>query len=138
VGQQTDLDKLVLRIWTDGSVAPGEALTMAVEILRSQLAVFGGEVAAMPTVEEKVPVTVIAPRASEEAAPAEPEGVQMNLDGLELSSRVLHSLQEEGIDSINALLALSERDLKKVGGIGEKSLEEITDQLSSRGLKLKE
>ena len=107
VGQQTDLDKLVLRIWTDGSVAPGEALTMAVEILRSQLAVFGGEVAAMPTVEEKVPVTVIAPRAAqEETAPAEPEGVQMNLDGLELSSRVLHSLQEEGIDSINALLAL--------------------------------
>ena len=139
VGQQTDLDKLVLRIWTDGSVAPGEALTMAVEILRSQLAVFGGEVAAMPTVEEKVPVTVIAPRAAqEETAPAEPEGVQMNLDGLELSSRVLHSLQEEGIDSINALLALSERDLKKVGGIGEKSLEEITDQLTARGLKLKE
>ncbi len=138
VGQQTDLDKLVLRIWTDGSVAPDEALTMAVEILRSQLAVFGGEVATMPTVEEKVPVTVIAPRAQEETPPAEAEGVQMNLDGLELSSRVLHSLQEEGIDSVNALLALSERDLKKVGGIGEKSLEEITDQLTARGLKLKE
>ncbi|MEJ2290045.1 MAG: DNA-directed RNA polymerase subunit alpha [Deinococcales bacterium] len=77
VGQKTDLDRLVIRVWTDGSADP-------------------------------------------------------------LSSRVLHSLQEEGIDSVNALLALSERDLKKVGGVGEKSLEEIKERLAARGLKLKE
>ena len=137
VGQQTDLDKLVLRVWTDGSVDPNEALTMAVEILRAQLSVFGGGEVSMPTVEEKVPVVTM-PSRQEEPEPAEPEGVQMSLDNLELSSRVLHSLQEEGIDSVNALLALSERDLKKVGGIGEKSLEEIIEQLNAKGLELKE
>jgi DNA-directed RNA polymerase subunit alpha len=62
----------------------------------------------------------------------------MNLETLELSNRVLHSLQEEGIDSVNALMALSERDLKRVSGIGEKSLDEIRDQLELRGMRLKE
>ena len=57
---------------------------------------------------------------------------------LELSSRVLHSLQEEGIDSVDALLALSERDLKKVGGVGDKSLEEIKERLQAQGFELKE
>ena len=139
VGQQTDLDKLILRVWTDGSVGPNDALSMAVDILRSQLSIFGGSADELPAIEEKMPVMAMPPvRAQEEVAPAEPEGVQMSLDALELSSRVLHSLQEEGIDSVNALLALSERDLKKVGGIGEKSLEEIIDQLKARGLDLKE
>jgi len=61
----------------------------------------------------------------------------VSLESLELSSRVLHSLQEEGIDSVNALLALSERDLKKVAGVGDKSLEEIKERLAARGLVLK-
>ena len=62
----------------------------------------------------------------------------MSLESLDRSSRVLHSLQEEGIDSVNALLALSERDLKQGGGVGENSLEEIKERLAARGLKLKE
>lgn len=139
VGQQTDLDKLTLRVWTDGSVSPGEALATAVEILRSQLTVFGeGEVLPLE-LEEKAPAVVAVPaRPTEESQRSEPQAELMGLETLELSSRVLHSLQEEGIDSVNALLALSERDLKKVGGIGEKSLEEIKEQLVARGLQLKE
>ena len=136
VGQKTDLDRLVLRVWTDGSVEPRAALDTAVEILRNQLNVFSGE--GGETVEEPVPVmTIPSSKAAEEPAPAA-EQVHMSLESLELSSRVLHSLQEEGIDSVNALLALSERDLKKVGGVGEKSLEEIKERLAARGLKLKE
>jgi DNA-directed RNA polymerase subunit alpha len=136
VGQKTDLDRLVLRVWTDGSVGPREALDHAVEILQSQLVVFSGEVS--ESEEERTPVmTIPAARTVDEAPPAD-EPVQMSLESLDLSSRVLHSLQEEGIDSVNALLALSERDLKKVGGIGEKSLEEITERLADKSLKLKE
>ncbi len=134
VGQKTDLDRLVLRVWTDGSVNPREALDHAVEVLRSQLNVFSGEVA--DEIEEPVPVMTIPMRKEEPSSTA--EQVQMSLESLELSSRVLHSLQEEGIDSVNALLALSERDLKKVGGVGEKSLEEIKERLAARGLRLKE
>ncbi len=135
VGQKTDLDRMVLRVWTDGSVDPRNGLDQAVEILRNQLNVFTGEGAQEG--DEKVPVMTIPTKAVEEAVTT-PEQVIMSLESLELSSRVLHSLQEEGIDSVNALLALSERDLKKVGGVGEKSLEEIKERLAARGLKLKE
>jgi len=134
VGQKTDLDRLVIRVWTDGSVAPKDALDQAVEILRTQLNVFGGDGV---QIEEDVPVVTI-PSAAGEPTPAEEEPPRLNLESLELSNRVLHSLQEEGIDSVNALMALSERDLKRVSGIGEKSLEEIRERLSARGMKLKE
>lgn len=135
VGQKTDLDRLVIRVWTDGSADPRDALDQAVDILRNQLNVFSGDGA--DGGEEKVPVMTIPTKPVEEVV-APPEQVIMSLESLELSSRVLHSLQEEGIDSVNALLALSERDLKKVGGVGEKSLEEIKERLAARGLKLKE
>ena len=135
VGQRTDLDRLLLRVWTDGSVDPKSALDQAVDTLRVQLAVFNGETVEVG--EEKVPVISIPTKPVEEPAPRS-EQVVMSLESLELSSRVLHSLQEDNIDSVNALLALSERDLKKVGGVGEKSLEEIKERLAARGLKLKE
>jgi len=136
VGQKTDLDRLVLRVWTDGSTDPREALDQAVEIMRAQLNVFSGDVTELEPA--KVPVMTIPTKAAVDDVPSGPEPVQMSLESLELSSRVLHSLQEEGIDSVNALLALSERDLKKVGGVGEKSLEEIKERLAATGLKLKE
>jgi DNA-directed RNA polymerase subunit alpha len=136
VGQKTDLDRLVLRVWTDGSTSPRQALDEAVEILQSQLTVFTGE--AITSVQEKVPVMSIPTMAAEEPAVSSSESVSISLESLDLSSRVLHSLQEEGIDSVDALLALSERDLKKVGGVGDKSLEEIKERLAARGLQLKE
>jgi DNA-directed RNA polymerase subunit alpha len=137
VGQKTDLDRLVLRIWTDGSVTPEDALDQAVNILRNQLAVFN------PQAEEDVEeprTTVVTPSrpAQEPTASPRADTRQMSLESLNLSSRVLHSLQEEGIDSVEALLALSERDLKKVGGVGDKSLEEIKERLSAHALELKE
>ncbi len=134
VGQNTDLDRLVLRVWTDGSIEPAAALDHAVEILKHQLSVFGDE--GTVDMDEAAPMIVMPQRAAEE--PAQNQGVQMSLESLSLSSRVLHSLQEEGIDSVDALLALSERDLKKVGGVGEKSLEEIKERLEAAGLQLKE
>lgn len=136
VGQRTDLDRLLLRVWTDGSVDPRAALDQAVETLRGQLTVFNGE--AVEAGEEKAPVITIPTAKPTEEPTLRPDQVVLSLESLDLSSRVLHSLQEEGIDSVNALLALSERDLKKVGGVGEKSLEEIKEQLAARGLKLKE
>ncbi len=135
VGQKTDLDRLTLRVWTDGSVEPRDALDMAVDTLRNQLSVFSGNGALQD--EESAPAISIPVQPDKEPEPAQDE-VTMSLESLDLSSRVLHSLQEEGIDSVNALLALSERDLKKVGGVGEKSLEEIKERLAARGLKLKE
>jgi len=134
VGQKTDLDRLVLRVWTDGSISPREALSRAVEILRQQLSVFSGDGGA----DEPIPVLSIPSPITDEPLASRSEPGQVTLESLDLSSRVLHSLQEEGIDSVDALLALSERDLKKVGGVGDKSLEEIKERLQARGFQLKE
>ena len=137
VGQNTDLDRLVLRIWTNGSVAPQEALNQAVRILQDRLSVFVTDseeeeqkAEIQESVQEQKPEEVIASTAVTEAK-------EIKLENLDLSSRVLHSLQEEGIDSIDALLALTEKDLKKVGGVGEKSLEEIKAHLARHNLTLK-
>ncbi|MCP2012902.1 DNA-directed RNA polymerase subunit alpha [Deinococcus sp. HSC-46F16] len=151
VGQQTDLDRLILRVWTDGSVGPQETLDKAVEILRDELTVFGN-VETLPAVPELTPAyTPAAPVAA--AAPEAPrmpdldpgsypagdlDTPRVTLEGLGLTTRVLHSLKEEGIDSVDALCALSDRDLKKVPGIGERSLDEIKQQLAQFGLALRD
>ncbi|MEJ2359372.1 MAG: DNA-directed RNA polymerase subunit alpha [Deinococcales bacterium] len=85
VGQKTDLDRLVIRVWTDGSADPRDALDQAVEIMRNQLNVFSGEGA--DGGEEKVPVMTIPTKPVEEVV-APPEQVVMSLESLELSSRV--------------------------------------------------
>lgn len=136
-GQRTDLDKLTLRIWTDGSVGPMEVLQEGVKVLRSQIAFFDQSPAMVKVEREKpapppvapTPVTPVSPTAG---------GPSVTLDDLGLTTRVLHNLKEEGIESVESLLALSERELKKVPGIGERSLEEIKVQLAQHGYILKE
>lgn len=140
LGQRTDLDKLILRVWTDGSVSPDVALAQAVAILREQLGFFDQlslqSEAAEETTEEAVEeVAEAAPAA--EGAPVT-GGAAAALDDLGLSTRVLHNLKEEGIDSVASLMALTERELKKVPGIGERSVEEIKERLAAHGLSLKE
>lgn len=151
VGQETDLDRLILRVWTDGSAGPQECLDKAVEILREELSVFGN-VETLPaevpdTFSGYVPAAVAntvlydnTPRTAESVPDFRPEtdSPRVTLEGLGLTTRVLHSLKEEGIDSVDALCALSDRDLKKVPGIGERSLDEIKQQLAQYGLALKD
>ncbi|BAW02287.1 DNA-directed RNA polymerase subunit alpha [Thermus thermophilus] len=129
LGQRTDLDKLTLRIWTDGSVTPLEALNQAVEILREHLAYFSNPQAAAVAAPEE---------AKEPEALPKQEELDLPLEELGLSTRVLHSLKEEGIESIRALLALNLKDLKNIPGIGERSLEEIKEALEKKGFTLKE
>ncbi len=137
VGQQTDLDRLILRIWTDGSVDPQSALDRAVAILQGQLSVFS----APPEVARNGAEMSLDPGYLGFSVNPEPlpelEPPRVTLEGLGLTTRVLHSLKEEGIDSVDALLALSDRDLKKVPGIGERSLDEIKQQLAQHGLEMR-
>lgn len=127
LGQRTDLDKLTLRIWTDGSVTPLEALNQAVEILREHLSYFANP--------QTTPLPVPGPAPER---PGKEEELDLPLEELGLSTRVLHSLKEEGIESVRALLALNLKDLRNIPGIGERSLEEIREALAKRGFALKE
>ncbi|MCX7783608.1 MAG: DNA-directed RNA polymerase subunit alpha [Meiothermus sp.] len=141
LGQRTDLDKLTLRIWTNGSVSPMDVLQQSVAILREQLGFF--DQSPVVRVEHKpTPVAAaVTPAATSMAAPvAAPvsKGVGLTLDDLGLTTRVLHNLKEEGIESVESLLALSERELKKVPGIGDRSLQEIKDCLAQHGLVMKD
>lgn len=149
VGQQTDLDRLILRVWTDGSISPDSALEQSVGLLREQLEVFSSaeKVAPPPPPVRQV---MEVPKA---VIPAENPPVReklinkvvveagkdngMTLEGLGLTTRTLHSLKEEGVDSVSALTSLSEKDLKKVPGVGERSMDEIKKQLAIHGLELK-
>ena len=144
VGQQTDLDRLILRVWTDGSITPEHALDEAVDILRDQLSVFSSGEKVLEKTVTPVPAAVIAReiapvvKAIETPVVASAASNKVTLEGLGLTTRVLHSLKEEGVDSVDALIALSEKDLKKVPGVGERSLDEIKKQLSMYSLELKD
>ncbi|QWK22392.1 DNA-directed RNA polymerase subunit alpha [Thermus antranikianii] len=128
LGQRTDLDKLTLRIWTDGSITPLEALNQAVEILKEHLSYFANPQA----------TTLPAPEPASVERVEREEDLDLPLEELGLSTRVLHSLKEEGIESVRALLALNLKDLKNIPGIGERSLEEIREALAKKGFALKE
>ncbi|GIW26294.1 DNA-directed RNA polymerase subunit alpha [Meiothermus sp.] len=138
LGQRTDLDKLTLRIWTNGSVSPMDALQQAVAILREQLGFF--DQSPVVRVEHKPTPVAATPAPDAAPAPAAPvaKGVGLTLDDLGLTTRVLHNLKEEGIESVESLLALSEKELKRVPGIGDRSLQEIKDCLAQHGLVMKD
>lgn len=142
LGQRTDLDKLTLRVWTDGSVSPMEVLQQAVSILRDQLSFFDQSpvirAQEKPTASLSSPVFTTPSR--EVGSPGKPAvpPTGLTLDELGLTTRVLHNLKEEGIESVESLLALSERELKKVPGIGDRSLDEIKAVLMQHGLDLRE
>ena len=137
LGQRTDLDKLTLRIWTNGAVSPMDALQQAVAILREQLGYF--DQSPVMRVEPKTTPAPATTAAATTPAPAPmPQRVGLSLDDLGLTTRVLHNLKEEGIESVESLLALSEKELKRVPGIGDRSLQEIKDCLAQHGLVMKD
>lgn len=109
---------------------PPIALNQAVEILREHLTYFSNPQAAAVAAPEEAK--------EPEAPPEQEEELDLPLEELGLSTRVLHSLKEEGIESVRALLALNLKDLKNIPGIGERSLEEIKEALEKKGFTLKE
>lgn len=124
VEQQTDLDKLILEIETNGTIDPEDAVREAARILRNQLSVF---------------VDLEAEEAIEAEANNEPEVDPILLrpvDDLELTVRSANCLKAESIYYIGDLIQRTEVELLKTPNLGKKSLTEIKDVLASRGLSL--
>jgi len=136
VGRRTNYDRLIMEIWTDGTVSPEMALVEAAKILRKHLNPFveyfqpGEElgVEAAPEAEE-------APAAEEYVSELERK-LAMPMSQLELSVRALNCLEAENVMTVGQLVRLSEDDVLKIRSFGKTSLREIKRKLADLGLSL--
>jgi DNA-directed RNA polymerase subunit alpha len=125
VGRDTDFDKLTIEIWTDGTIAPVDALAYAAKILKEQLTIF---------INFEEPVEAAAP-IIDEPTPLNPN-LFKSVDELELSVRSANCLQNANIRYIGELVQRTESEMLKTKNFGRKSLNEIKELLTSMGLEL--
>jgi len=126
VGQITDYDKLTLDVFTNGTLAPDEAVSLAAKVLSEHLSLF------INLSEKANDVSVIVEK--------EPEVVDnvtdMNIDELELSVRSFNCLKRAGINTVRELCDRTPEDMMKVRNLGRKSLDEVLAKLKELGLSL--
>ncbi|MBA2662503.1 MAG: DNA-directed RNA polymerase subunit alpha [Bradymonadaceae bacterium] len=125
VAQRTDYNRLTLEVWTDGSVAPEDAVAFAAKILKEQVSIF------INFDETAEPQEII-----EEAEPEFNENLLKPIDELELSVRSFNCLQTAGIKYVGDLVQKTEAELLKTKNFGRKSLKEIKEILEKLGLDL--
>ena len=125
-GEDTNLDKLVMDLRTDGSIEPRDALGLAAKILKEQLQIFIG-------FSEEIPIDLV-------DDDERPETLSPNLyrpvEELELSVRSANCLKNANIQFIGELVQRSEQEMLKTKNFGRKSLKEIREVLASMGLSL--
>jgi DNA-directed RNA polymerase subunit alpha len=126
VGQRTDYDKLVMEIWSDGSIDPRAAIAQAAHSLVDQLGIFVGEDLIVEREEPKV----------EEPAKRWNDNLFRRIDELELSVRSANCLENADIKYIGELVQRSEAEMLRTKNFGRKSLNEIKEILSEMGLSL--
>lgn len=125
VGQITDYDKLTLEVWTNGTINPKEAVSLASRILTEHLNLF-----ADLSDEEHGPIVVKAPEDGREKV------LEMTIEELDLSVRSFNCLKRAGINTVEDLINKTEEDMMKVRNLGRKSLEEVMVKLDSLGCHL--
>ena len=126
VGQITDYDRLTLEVWTDGSVQPDEAISLAAKILTEHLTLFVG-------LTEQV--TTIA--FTDQEDDKKEKVLEMTIEELDLSVRAYNCLKRAGINTISELVQRNQEDMMKVRNLGRKSLEEVEQKLEALGLSLR-
>jgi len=125
IGQRTDYEKLILEVWTDGSVRPEDAVAIAARILQDQLSIF-------INFEEEIQE----PEVVEEEEPKLNENLFKTINELELSVRAANCLKNASIRYIGDLVQKTEVEMLKTKNFGRKSLNEIKQILSEMGLSL--
>lgn len=125
VGRQTNLDKLVMQIWTNGTVTPKEALEEAAKIL-SQYFLQIYQPQATVIANDGV---AISPSVSEEV-------LKLTIDELDLPTRIYNSLRNGGIETLGQLLGTPRKDLMTMRNMGGKSVGIIEDKLREKGISL--
>ncbi len=132
VGQRTNYDKLIIEIWTDGTVTPEMAMVEAGKILRKYINPF---VHYAELGEETVGEEVVAEQVEEEGVDEELAAkLAMPIESLELTVRSNNCLDSNHIETVGQLVKMSEGDLLKIRSLGKTSLREIRRKLADMGL----
>jgi DNA-directed RNA polymerase subunit alpha len=125
VGRRTDLDKLVLKIWTNGTVSPMEGINTASKILASHFTQIYEPKAQPVAIEGAVPSTSLSQST-----------LKTTIDELDLPTRIYNSLRNGGVETIEQLLAVPRKDLVSMRNMGGKSISVIEEKLSEKGISL--
>lgn len=131
VGNVTDYDRLILEVWTDGSLRPEEAVSKAAGILVMHLKLFQN-MDGLPEEEEEEEATF-----PEEEEDDSSKVLDMTIEDLDLSVRSFNCLKRANINTVADLAEKTEDDMMKVRNLGRKSLEEVKKKLEELGLTLK-
>ena len=126
VGQVTDYDKLTLDVYTNGALAPDEAVSLAANLLVGHLKLF------VDLSENARLVDVMVESTTDEKEKV----LEMNIDELELSVRSYNCLKRAGINTVQELINKTPEDMMKVRNLGRKSLDEVLAKLKELGLSL--
>jgi len=127
VGQVTDYDRLVLEIWTDGSISPDEGVSIGAKIMQEHLNLF----IALTDVTGSMEIMV------EKEEDQKEKALEMTIEELELSVRSFNCLKRAAINTVEELTQKSEDDMMKVRNLGKKSLDEVKAKLEELGLGLR-
>jgi DNA-directed RNA polymerase subunit alpha len=140
VGQRTDFDKLTLELETDGSIEPGAALREASEILIKSLAIFtDADRVEELTAREPVPSHSpdVLPGPANDGVASSNGLDEILIEELELGVRSYNCLKRAGIQTVGDLISKSEGELAAIPNFGKKSIDEVIETLSQRGLTLR-
>lgn len=126
VGRRTDLDKLTLKIWTNGTVAPNDALKTASKILASHF---------NQLYDPKVQAVEQESKTANESAVSQ-DVLNTTIDELDLPTRIYNSLRNGGIETIEQLISVPRKELVSMRNMGGKSISVIEDKLTDKGISL--
>lgn len=128
VGQVTDYDKLTFEIWTNGTIKPDEALSLAAKVLIEHLKLF------MTLTDHVSDVSIMVEKEEDKKEKV----LDMTIEELDLSVRSYNCLKRAGINTVEELTQRTVEDMMKVRNLGKKSLEEVEQKLEALGLGLKQ
>jgi len=127
VGQVTDYDRLILEVWTDGSITPEESVSLSAKILIEHLRLF------VSLTEGADDVEIMVEKEEEE----KDRLMDMSIEELDLSVRSYNCLKRAGINTVEELTHRTEEDMMKVRNLGKKSLQEVKEKLAALNLTLR-
>lgn len=127
VGQITDYDKLTLEVWTNGTIAPDDAVSYGAKLLNEHLALFID----LSDNAKNTEILVEKEEGKKEKV------LEMSIEELDLSVRSYNCLKRAGINTIEDLACKTEEEMMKVRNLGKKSLEEVLNKIAELGLSLK-